>query len=150
LPSTIASASTAAQPRRGETVLIAEDEDAVRALACEFLQSAGYQVLTAADGLEALKSRTGSMAPFKFSSRRRHAPHARPRTRPSHSAKLPHVKVVFISGYTEEIHAPPTPSGKTLSCKNLFPRQLLQKLADALHSAKPPKSRYPEKFFSVN
>jgi signal transduction histidine kinase len=40
--------------RRGETVLIAEDEEGVRELASEFVESAGYKVLVARDGLEAL------------------------------------------------------------------------------------------------
>ncbi|MGB6667806.1 MAG: ATP-binding protein [Candidatus Acidiferrum sp.] len=39
---------------RRKTVLIVEDEEAVRDLASEFLESAGYRVLTAKDGLEAL------------------------------------------------------------------------------------------------
>jgi signal transduction histidine kinase/CheY-like chemotaxis protein len=46
------SASTSV-PRR-KTVLIAEDEEAVRELASEFVKSAGYTVLTAKDGTEAL------------------------------------------------------------------------------------------------
>jgi two-component system cell cycle sensor histidine kinase/response regulator CckA len=42
-------------PRTGrQTVLLAEDEDAVRALAREVLQTAGYVVLEARDGAEAL------------------------------------------------------------------------------------------------
>ena len=37
-----------------QTILIAEDEDGVREIATEFLKSAGYNVLTAKDGAEAL------------------------------------------------------------------------------------------------
>jgi signal transduction histidine kinase len=46
---------TAVAPvRRPKTVLIVEDEEAVRNLASKFLESAGYTVLTAKDGTEAL------------------------------------------------------------------------------------------------
>ena len=46
--------TTATTVRRRRTVLIAEDEEAVRELASEFLESAGYRVLSAKDGTEAL------------------------------------------------------------------------------------------------
>lgn len=50
-----ASEEPAATPvRQRKTVLIAEDEEGVRELASEFLDSAGYTVLTAKDGTEAL------------------------------------------------------------------------------------------------
>ena len=46
-----------ATPRRGrETVLLVEDEDVVRNLAWRLLTNLGYQVLSAADGEDALKS----------------------------------------------------------------------------------------------
>ncbi len=51
----VASEEIALTTVRGrKTVLIVEDEEAVRALACELLESAGYKVLTAKDGTEAL------------------------------------------------------------------------------------------------
>jgi signal transduction histidine kinase/CheY-like chemotaxis protein len=46
--------ATPTRARRRKTVLIAEDEEAVRELASEFVKSAGYTVLTARDGTEAL------------------------------------------------------------------------------------------------
>ncbi|HYD54020.1 MAG TPA: two-component regulator propeller domain-containing protein [Gemmatimonadaceae bacterium] len=47
-------APLAAQPRGSETVLVAEDEPGVRQLVCAVLERAGYTVLRAADGSEAL------------------------------------------------------------------------------------------------
>lgn len=94
----------AAQLRRGrETVLLAEDEDDVRTLTCEFLKSAGYQVLTAADGAEALEigERFGDEIDMLVTDV------VMPRMRGPELAKrlknlLPGLKVVYISGYTEE------------------------------------------------
>ncbi len=43
------------EPGRGETVLVVEDESAVRELACASLQKRGYQVLKAADGPQAVE-----------------------------------------------------------------------------------------------
>jgi hypothetical protein len=60
LPATDAAAVGAApgsrEPERGghETILIAEDEPSVRTLAARVLQDAGFRVIAAADGLEAL------------------------------------------------------------------------------------------------
>jgi signal transduction histidine kinase/CheY-like chemotaxis protein len=46
--------SIPASAHRAETVLIVEDEEAVRELASEFMKSAGYTVLTASDGQQAI------------------------------------------------------------------------------------------------
>ncbi len=50
----------AAAPRTGrETMLVVEDESAVRSLARDVLTRLGYDVLVASDGREALKVQTG-------------------------------------------------------------------------------------------
>jgi signal transduction histidine kinase len=85
-----------------KTVLVAEDEEAVRELACEFLKSAGYNVLAASNGAEALSLAEGS---------RQHI-HAlltdlvMPEMRGSDLAKRlktlrPQIKVIYVSGYLD-------------------------------------------------
>ncbi len=61
LPAQAASAGTVAvtQPSplvrgNGETILVVDDEDAIRAIASHTLEASGYRVLTAADGSEAV------------------------------------------------------------------------------------------------
>jgi two-component system cell cycle sensor histidine kinase/response regulator CckA len=54
--------SIAEAPRGTETVLLAEDEADVRELAREFLEAAGYTVIEARNGQEALKLAAGHSA----------------------------------------------------------------------------------------
>ena len=55
VPETTA-ATAASPPERGnETILLAEDEVGIRAMTRAYLESLGYRVLEAADGLEAVK-----------------------------------------------------------------------------------------------
>jgi CheY-like chemotaxis protein len=93
-----------ARARRGsETVLIVEDEEEVRALACEFLSSAGYSVLTANDGVEALEvyDRLGSSIQLLLTDV------VMPKMRGTElaqklKARHPNLKVVYMSGYLEK------------------------------------------------
>jgi PAS domain S-box-containing protein len=48
----------------GETVLVAEDHDAVRTLACRILESNGYKTIAAADGLDALTASDAHAGPI--------------------------------------------------------------------------------------
>src|SRR5262249_32856178 len=91
-----------------ETVLLVEDEADVRTLTCEFLKSAGYQVLTAADGEEGLETgkRFGEEIDILVTDV------VMPRLRGPELAKrlrhlLPNLKVVYMSGYTEEFSEAP-------------------------------------------
>jgi signal transduction histidine kinase/ActR/RegA family two-component response regulator len=95
---------TAAAPQRSELVLIVEDEDAVRDLAAEFMKAAGYQVLTARDGHEALGISTAqnSAEPIRILLTDIVMPRMRgPELSKSLKALLPELKVIYMSGYLE-------------------------------------------------
>jgi two-component system, cell cycle sensor histidine kinase and response regulator CckA len=98
VPKKIAPAST----HRSETVLIAEDEEAVRDLASVFLKSAGYKVLTAKDGAEALAIAERSREPIHvlvtdIVMPNMRGPELAKRLMPLHAD----LKVVYMSGYLE-------------------------------------------------
>ena len=86
-----------------KTVLVVEDEREVRELACEFLKAAGYSVLTAEDGLEALEiaKRFGKSIHVVLTDI------VMPKMRGPALAKrlkslLPHLKIVYMTGYLEQ------------------------------------------------
>jgi CheY-like chemotaxis protein len=88
---------------RGKTVLVVEDEKEVLELACEFLKSAGYHVLTAGDGIEALETvkRLGRSIHVVLTDI------VMPRMRGPALAKrlktlLPKVKIIYMTGYLEQ------------------------------------------------
>src|SRR5215470_9159385 len=127
--------------RHRETVLLAEDEEAVRALTCEFLQSAGYHVLTATDGTEALEIAERLAGSIQILITDVVMPRLRgPELAERMKASIPNLKVVFISGYSEELHGP-TQSLKDGSFlqKPSSRDQLLQKLADAIQPQVSPR-----------
>jgi signal transduction histidine kinase/CheY-like chemotaxis protein len=101
----IAVASPSATPTaaRRETVLVVEDEQAVRELACEFLKCAGYSVVTAENGLEALETvkRFGQSIQLVLTDI------VMPKMRGPALAKqlksvLPDVRIVYMTGYLEQ------------------------------------------------
>jgi len=92
----------AVAPRGDETVLVVEDEQGVRELACAFLKLSGYAVLEAGNGLEALDlaaKHTGEIHVVVSDM-------VMPRMGGAELAEKlktmrPGVKVVFMSGYAE-------------------------------------------------
>jgi signal transduction histidine kinase/ActR/RegA family two-component response regulator len=98
-----ASPSTTPVVAHRETVLVVEDEQEVRELACEFLKCAGYSVVTAENGLEALETakRFGKSIQLVLTDI------VMPKMRGPEMAKqlkslLPDVKIVYMTGYLEQ------------------------------------------------
>jgi PAS domain S-box-containing protein len=93
----------AAMPRGSETVLLVEDEDALRALARHVLQNCGYTVLEARDGADAV--RIAGQHPGKIDLLVTDVvmPRMGGRQVAEHAVALhPGVKVLFLSGYTDD------------------------------------------------
>jgi len=91
-----------ASVRRRATVLIAEDEEAVRELASEFVSSAGYTVLTAKDGAEALAIAERSAEPIHLLITDVVMPKMRgPELAKRLKALQSDLKIVYMSGYLE-------------------------------------------------
>jgi CheY-like chemotaxis protein len=91
---------------RRKTVLVVEDEREVRELACEFLTAAGYSVLTAQDGEEALETaeRLGRSIQVLLTDV------VMPKMRGSElgmrlKTLLPQLKIIYMTGYLEQSDA---------------------------------------------
>lgn len=119
------------------TVLVVEDEAGVRDLACAFLKSAGYQVLTAEDGEEALAiaRRLGNSIQAVLTDI------VMPKIRGTDLAKrlrkmLPNVKIIYMSGYLDvrdtEVGAL---VGNHLLQKPFTKESLVGKVTEALNAA---------------
>ncbi len=92
-----------AMPRGRETVLLVEDEDAVRALARHVLRSCGYTVLEAANGKEAVHFAQSHAGPVDLLVSDVVMPHLGGRQLAERLRALrPTLKVLFTSGYTDD------------------------------------------------
>ncbi|MGC2211465.1 MAG: PAS domain S-box protein [Candidatus Korobacteraceae bacterium] len=101
--SSAASAKTEAQPRGTETLLVAEDELALRVVVCGYLRSLGYTVLEAASGQQALDAAGQHAAPIdllitdivmpKMSGRE---------VSQTLESQRPGLKTIYMSGYTDD------------------------------------------------
>jgi two-component system, cell cycle sensor histidine kinase and response regulator CckA len=89
--------------RGSETILVVEDEDEVRSLACEFLQMSSYSVLTAKDGVEALEvsKRLGGSIQLLLTDvvmPKMHGTELAQKLK----ADFPSLRIVYMSGYLEQ------------------------------------------------
>ena len=118
-----------------ETILLAEDEEAVRAFASESLDSLGYKVLQAANGIDALKivQDNGKKIQLVISDV----------VMPEMGGKelidrinelLPDVKVIFASGYTDShiVHSGVLKNGVNFIQKPYSIQKLAKKVRDVL------------------
>jgi CheY-like chemotaxis protein len=96
----------------GETILLAEDEDGVRAAARRILAAQGYTVLEAFDGAEALALAAGHVGAIDLLVTDVVMPR---KTGPQVAAELqaqrPELKVLYVSGYVDEAIVPLSLSG---------------------------------------
>jgi signal transduction histidine kinase/ActR/RegA family two-component response regulator len=150
---TVPAEDRSAKMRGGrETVLLVEDEADVRKLTCEFLQAAGYQVLTAADGEEGfdLGHRFAEEIDILVTDV------VMPRMRGPELAKqlkrlLPDLKVVYMSGYTEEFsEGQGILEGASFLQKPFSRDALLRQVHDALQGKPPEQAERPAFSLRIN
>jgi len=95
--------AAAAPPAGGETVLVVEDEPAIRALACEMLESHGYLTLRAGSGEEALGLAVRHSGPIDLLLADVVMPGlAGPALSERFAVVRPHARVLFMSGYAAD------------------------------------------------
>ncbi|MFB3915106.1 MAG: PAS domain S-box protein [Terriglobales bacterium] len=122
-----------------ETVLVVEDEDSLRALIVNVLDSKGYKVLSAASGAAALKIFKESHGEIDLlltdvvmpGMRGQELAHQLLR----HSPRLP---VIYMSGYTDNalMHAGSLPEGTIFLQKPFTPDIVLRKVREVLDSTR--------------
>jgi signal transduction histidine kinase/ActR/RegA family two-component response regulator len=112
--------------RANETVLLAEDEGAVRDLACEFLTEAGYRVFVAHDGERALKIAEKLNEPIHLLVTDVVMPKMRgPELAERLKRVRPDMKVVYMSGYLDQNEGGVQCVGNSEYLQKPFSRDLL-------------------------
>ena len=124
------------------TVLLAEDEEAVRELACEFLSASGYEVIAAKDGIEALElaeqlKKSIDVLVTDVVMPRMRGTELAMRLRRAH----PDIQVVYMSGYLEHNSDDAFLAGAELLQKPFSRDSLLQKLYAVLARDAAPAGR---------
>jgi len=131
------SAGATASPGGTETVLIAEDDEAVRSLMRSILEEGGYRVHVAANGEEAVRLFTEQVGRFHLVLLDTVMPKKNGRqTYEAMKALQPDVRALFMSGYTADIISRQglLDPGFDLLHKPVSPAELLTRVRRALDS----------------
>jgi CheY-like chemotaxis protein len=95
---------TQAHDGAGETVLVVEDEAAMREVTCRILVRNGYRVITAVNGLDAIEVATSHPDPIDLLVTDVIMPQMLGKESADRiRARYPAVKVLFMSGYTQGV-----------------------------------------------
>ncbi len=140
---TPASPATPGRPRSAgaETILLAEDDPAVRGLARRILDAAGYTVLTAANGVEALDICERHPSAIHLVLTDVVMPLMGGRVFAERLAKVrPGTRVLYMSGYTDNaiVHHGILDPGLQFIGKPLTQLELLRKVREVLDGGGPP------------
>src|SRR5579872_3433094 len=86
-----------------ETILVVDDAESVRKMVCAMLASSGYRCLEAADGREALEIARDSRHSFGLALTDMVMPRMGGAEFAQHLTRIrPEVRIVFMSGYTDD------------------------------------------------
>jgi PAS domain S-box-containing protein len=122
-------------PAGTETILLAEDDEQVRALTRELLERFGYRVIEAVDGRDALVQFAAHQAQVRLALLDVIMPGRNGRDAYHDMKKLaPDLKVLFTSGYSADIfqRGEIADAGLPFICKPVVPSELLKAIRRAL------------------
>jgi signal transduction histidine kinase len=122
-------------PRGSETILVAEDDAAVRTLAAAVLHDHGYTVIEAIDGADAVSKYEEERARIRLVILDGIMPRKNGKEALHEIRRIdPSVKALFMSGYSEDIISKQglLEPGITLVAKPLIPATLLNKVREML------------------
>jgi|HubBroStandDraft_6_1064221.scaffolds.fasta_scaffold00376_13 two-component system cell cycle sensor histidine kinase/response regulator CckA len=127
-----------------ETILLVEDADALRELACELLEDAGYTVLAAANSMEAIQLAEKHNGSIQLLLTDVVMPGMGGMKLAEQMTRIhPGIKVLYVSGYTDDAiaHHGVLDSGVALLQKPFTKNSLTSKLREVLGVGKKPKPK---------
>ncbi|MCC6738821.1 MAG: response regulator [Planctomycetia bacterium] len=124
-------------PKGPETILVVEDEDALRALVVRALRGLGYTVLEAGDGPSAVRAAAGHPGEIHLLVSDVVMPGpSGPETAREIALHRPSMRILFISGYADDALGKHSivPQGASFLAKPFSPRNLAVKVREVLET----------------